>query len=77
MAICPKLTKVLTRFCSDQPDFDYTTIRCSRDYAAQMHVDGTNHGPSYIVALGNSTGGQLWVLDVNDPLGKYELDFKI
>jgi hypothetical protein len=30
-----------------------------------MHVDVNNHGPSYIIALGNYTGGALWTYDRN------------
>ena len=41
----------------------YTTIQLNRDYAAKMHVDGNNHGPSYIFATGQFTGGQLWIMD--------------
>jgi hypothetical protein len=28
-----------------------------------MHVDGNNHGPYYIIALGNYAGGAPWTYD--------------
>ena len=31
------------------------------EYAAQIHVDGKNRGPTYITALGNYDSGQLCV----------------
>ena len=40
-----------------------------RDYAAKMHVGGAGHGPSYIVSLGSYEGGNLRVMDTQDPHG--------
>ena len=41
-----------------QPDFRYTTIQFNKNYATKkMHVDGNNEGPSYIVGVGDYTGG--------------------
>ncbi len=37
----------------------YTTIQLNRNYAAKMHVDGNNHDPLPIIALGNYTGDEL------------------
>lgn len=60
----PNLTSLLTRFIAqDHPTFRYTTIQLNRDYSAKMHVDGNNHGPSYITGFGEYTGGQLWIMD--------------
>ncbi len=28
-----------------------------------MHVDGNNHGPSRLIALGDYTGDELWLAD--------------
>jgi len=49
-------------------DFKYTTIQLNKGYAARLHVDGNNHGPSYIIAMGDFTGGQLWIYDGHGPV---------
>lgn len=60
----PNLTKLLAKFIAqEQPDFRYTTVQLNKDYATKMHVDGNNHGPSYIIGLGDYTGGEVWILD--------------
>jgi hypothetical protein len=33
------------------------------NYAAKKHVDGNNIGPSYIMSIGDHTGGNLWTAD--------------
>eukprot|EP00928_Gymnodinium_smaydae_P019678 TRINITY_DN17559_c0_g1_i2.p1 TRINITY_DN17559_c0_g1~~TRINITY_DN17559_c0_g1_i2.p1 ORF type:complete len:1353 (+),score=171.90 TRINITY_DN17559_c0_g1_i2:34-4059(+) len=61
----PNLTRLLTKFATQHnPDFCFTTIQLNRDYAAALHTDRNNHGPSMGIALGSYTdGGGLWVLD--------------
>ena len=34
----------------------------NKNYSAALHVDKFNLGPSYIVGLGDFTGGALWAL---------------
>jgi hypothetical protein len=43
--------------------FAYTTIQFKKDYAAFLHTDSNHEGPSYIVALGDFSGGELFVYD--------------
>lgn len=52
-------------FAQEQPEFPYTTVQLNKDYATKMHVDGNNHGPSFIIGLGDYTGGEVWILDEN------------
>ena len=43
---------VVYRFTKQQEEsFRYTTIQLNKKFAAKMHVDGNNHGPSKIIAL--------------------------
>merc|ERR1711924_396327 len=71
----PNLTRVLTRFLAQShPDFRYTTIQLNKDYSARLHVDGNNYGPSFIMAMGKYTGGELWIHD--EAAGDYELEVK-
>ena len=53
------LTKVSTRyFRHNVQQSKYTTIQFNKNYATKkMHVDGNNEGPSYIVGVGDYTGG--------------------
>ena len=53
------MTKVITRyFRHNVPQSKYTTIQFNKNYATKkMHVDGNNEGPSYIVRVGDYTGG--------------------
>ena len=50
-------------FSTQAQGFMFTTIQCNKNYAAVMHVDGHNCGPSAIISLGRHTGGELWVWD--------------
>eukprot|EP00929_Paragymnodinium_shiwhaense_P047967 TRINITY_DN24322_c0_g1_i1.p1 TRINITY_DN24322_c0_g1~~TRINITY_DN24322_c0_g1_i1.p1 ORF type:complete len:2197 (-),score=461.11 TRINITY_DN24322_c0_g1_i1:336-6926(-) len=66
--VWPNLTRLLCRLLHQHVDevdagFRYTTIQLNKDYATKMHVDGNNHGPSYIIGFGDYTGGEVWVLD--------------
>merc|ERR1719174_1485220 len=73
MAIYPNLCRALTTFFrQEKPDFKFTTIQLNKNYAAKMHVDGNNHGPSYIIGLGEYTGGEVWVMDEEN--GEVEME---
>ena len=50
-------------FSTQAQGFMFTTIQCNKNYAAVMHVDGHDCGPSAIISLGHHTGGELWVWD--------------
>ena len=52
------------------PDFTYATVQLKAHFASRLHVDSNNMGPSLICALGNFTGGRLWIYD---PAGDVEL----
>ena len=61
----PNTTKMLLEYFrqtkpSYEKDFYYTTMQLNRNYSARLHVDKNNHGPSYIIALGEYEGGRQW-----------------
>ena len=35
-------------------------LQFNMDYGAKIHVDGKNHGPTSITALGDYAGGKPW-----------------
>jgi hypothetical protein len=43
------------------PSFEYTTIQVNKNVVSKPHVDKNNVGPSYVIALGDFTGGNLVV----------------
>ena len=43
------------------PDFEYTTIQINKNIMSPPHVDKNNIGPSYIIGLGDYTGGKLCI----------------
>ena len=45
------------------PDFKYTSIQFAKNMKTLKHVDKNNVGESYIIALGDFTGGALRVYD--------------
>jgi hypothetical protein len=48
------------------PKFKYTTIQYNKNHKCAKHRDGRNVGESYIIGLGDYTGGELIVFDEND-----------
>ena len=61
----PNMTKMLLEYFrqakpSDYKDFYNTTMQLNRNYSARLHVDKNNHGPPYIIALGEYEGGRQW-----------------
>ena len=46
-----------------ETNFFNTTMQLNRNYSAMLHVDKNNHGPSYIIALGEYQGDRLWCYD--------------
>ena len=62
----PMLTKLLTAYFRQRHgQFRFTTIQLNKSFASQLHVDTRNEGPSWIIALGDFSGGQLFVADGN------------
>jgi hypothetical protein len=56
----PELAKMLCAFCKQkQPDFKVGSIMVNLGSSA-LHVDMKNCGRSFIMSLGDHTGGQLW-----------------
>jgi len=43
------------------PTFAYTTIQVNKNVCSSPHVDKNNVGPSYIIGLGDYTGGDLCI----------------
>ena len=46
------------------PDFKYTTIQINKNHLCPPHKDSNNSGMSYIIGLGDYTGGELVVDDI-------------
>ncbi len=47
------------------PNFKFTSIQYNKNQRAAKHKDANNIGPSYIIGLGNYTGGEIIVYDEN------------
>ena len=48
------------------PKFKFTSIQYNKNHRAARHRDAKNTGISYIVGLGNYTGGELTIFDENE-----------
>lgn len=58
----PKLLRMLRAFMRQHdPEFKFTTIQLNKNVLSPPHIDKNNMGPSYIIALGDFTGGNLMV----------------
>jgi len=73
----PHVVEVLSRWLTDRlpeeaHDFSWTSFNLNKNYAAKIHRDGNNFGPSMIAAFGNFTGGALKYYTFDD--GKVDLD---
>eukprot|EP00929_Paragymnodinium_shiwhaense_P101371 TRINITY_DN64411_c0_g1_i1.p1 TRINITY_DN64411_c0_g1~~TRINITY_DN64411_c0_g1_i1.p1 ORF type:complete len:2003 (-),score=462.44 TRINITY_DN64411_c0_g1_i1:77-6085(-) len=72
MRAYPRLTRLLNRWmvqeCARRGiDMRWTTIQLNSGFAAKLHVDSNNEGPSLGLAVGSWTsGGRLWL---HDPYG--------
>ena len=70
---CSSYTRKYTELClqlnafmrAAAPQFRYTTIQLNNGYSSKLHVDSNNEGPSMIMAVGEFTGGDLWIYDVD------------
>lgn len=57
----PSLYNAILEFANKyvKPHIDYTGIQVNKNYKAKPHLDARNNGDSYLVALGDYTGGSL------------------
>jgi len=72
----PQVVEVLSRWLTDRlpaeaRDFSWTSFNLNKNYAAKIHRDGNNFGPSMIAAFGSFTGGALKYYTFDD--GKVDL----
>jgi len=73
----PEVVGVLCRWLSDRlpaeaKGFAWTSLNINKNYAAAIHRDGNNFGPSIISAFGPFSGGRLKYHSEDD--GKIDLD---
>jgi len=60
----PEVVQLLVRWLNDRMPkeaeaFKFTSLNLNCNYAARIHRDGNNFGPSFIKAFGDFTGGRL------------------
>jgi hypothetical protein len=60
----PEFVEIITKWLTDRlpdefKDFKFTSLNLNKNYAAKLHRDGNNFGPSMIAAFGEFTGGEL------------------
>jgi len=60
----PEVVTLINKWLSDRlptnmRSFVWTSLNVNKDYAAYIHRDGNNFGPSMIAAFGDFTGGEL------------------
>lgn len=75
--VYPEVLKVMNKWLKDRlPDdvkpFVWTSLNVNKNYAAAIHRDGNNFGPSMIGAFGKFSGGELNYWPEDD--GKIDLD---
>eukprot|EP01048_Picozoa_sp_COSAG05_P012924 COSAG05_NODE_1332_length_5154_cov_7.919090_5_plen_119_part_00 len=49
------------------PSYKFQTVTVNKNHAAAKHVDVSNKGHSWIIGLGNYTGGELVFTDKKSP----------
>jgi hypothetical protein len=59
-----KETKKLMKM--KDPEFKFTSVQYNKNNRAARHTDSRNVGISYIIGLGNYTGGELIIFDENE-----------
>tara|TARA_R110000765_G_scaffold18095_1_gene48777 strand:- start:339 stop:896 length:558 start_codon:yes stop_codon:yes gene_type:complete len=62
----PLLENGMKLINSYDPKFECTTIQFNKNYKVKKHIDGNNVGESYIIGLGNYSGGELIVYNEQD-----------
>lgn len=71
----PQVSEIFARWLTDRltdecKGFKFTSMNVNCNYAAALHRDAGNFGPSFIKAFGDFTGGELnyWPEDAGGPL---------
>ena len=54
------------------PKFKFSSIQINKNNRTAKHVDGHNVGESYMIGLGNYTGGEVKIYDENGKSKTYE-----
>jgi len=77
----PQVTELLARWLTDRlpkevKSFAFTSMNVNCNYAAMLHRDNGNFGPSFIKAFGDFSGGQLqyWPEDAGGDLKDLQKD---
>jgi len=77
----PQVTELLARWLTDRlpkdvKSFRFTSMNVNCNYAASLHRDNGNFGPSFIKAFGDFSGGQLqyWPEDAGGDLKELDKD---
>lgn len=52
---------------SHDPSYKFEAVTINKNHAAAKHTDSNNRGHSYIIGLGNYTGGELVFTDKKSP----------
>jgi hypothetical protein len=73
----PEFTELICKWLTDRlPDeckhFKFTSLNLNKNYAARVHRDGNNFGPSMIAAFGKFSGGELNYWAEDDKQNKLE-----
>ena len=73
----PEVVQVMNKWLTDRlpaeaKNFTWSSINVNKNYAASVHRDGNNFGPSMISAFGDFTGGLLNYYPTDDGKGEPE-----
>lgn len=73
----PEFTELIVKWLTDRlpaecKEFKFTSLNLNKNYAARLHRDGNNFGPSMIAAFGKFTGGALNYWSEDDKQKKLE-----
>ena len=65
VARAPNIVTLLAKFAlENDPHHTYTSVTINKNYAANKHRDSSHeNGVAKIIALGDFTGGELWIED--------------
>merc|ERR1712187_714428 len=73
----PEFTELIVKWLMDRlpketKEFRFTSLNLNKNYAARLHRDGNNFGPSMIAAFGKFEGGELNYWSEDDKQKKLE-----
>ena len=70
----PILLKAAKQFLRENTNYKFEAVTINKNQQSAKHVDKNNKGHSYIIGLGNYTGGELVFCDKNSPnYGKHNI----